>query len=222
MASVRNSRGRTGREFMPGMRLKPSAIGSFRLGTFSGYAIRQEMAMGTGPAPEAAGSSRRSATGICHALNGTIGNIGTPLWTGDMCWTARPLSALAIPLLVRRFVPPAGRGALAMAMAMASKKPPARLRNTWGNGIGATAAMLLLAGRLGALRTAFFPISFSIIAIFARLFRFPVNEKRRAGRIFRDLRGSVQSAADPAWRATRMRRARPPNGPKAAGRLPEP
>lgn len=176
---ARISRGRTIREFMVGVLLVPTTISFFWLCMFGGNAIWQELNAAGGPA--AAGGAGIIETvrawNLPDALFGTIANIGSTSWLGDMSWIAWPLSALATLLLFSWFITSSDSGTLVITtmLSMGDNNPPKRFRIIWGLGQGVVAAALLLAGGLSALQTASiaaaFPISFVMIAMLWGLFK---------------------------------------------------
>ncbi|WP_170327702.1 BCCT family transporter [Ruegeria arenilitoris] len=173
MFIARISRGRTIREFMVGVLFVPTVMVFFWLCMFGGNAIWQELHMGAGPASENGAGVIATVRNwdLPAALYGTIGNLGTTSWMGDMEWMAWPMSALATILLFSWFVTSADSGTLVITtmLSMGDDNPPKKFRIIWGVGIGATAIALMLAGGLAALQTASiaaaFPISFVLIAM---------------------------------------------------------
>ncbi|MES0883843.1 BCCT family transporter [Roseibium sp. SCP14] len=173
MFIARISRGRTIREFMLGVFFVPTAIAFFWLCMFGGNAIWQELNSAAGPGIEGGAGIIElvRAWNLPAALYGTIGNLGTTSWMGDMGWLTWPLSALATLLLVSWFVTSADSGTLVITtmLSMGDDHPPKKFRIIWGMGIGAVAMVLLLAGGLKALQTASiaaaFPISFVLLAM---------------------------------------------------------
>lgn len=173
MFIARISRGRTIREFMVGVMFVPTTIAFFWLCMFGGNAIWQEMNAVGGPA--AAGGAGIIETvrawNLPAALYGTIDNLGTTSWAGDMSWIQWPLSALATFLLASWFITSSDSGTLVITtmLSMGDDDPPKIFRIIWGLGEGFVAAVLLLAGGLAALQTASiaaaFPISFILLAM---------------------------------------------------------
>ncbi|UWQ81624.1 BCCT family transporter (plasmid) [Leisingera sp. S132] len=170
---ARISRGRTIREFMVGVMFVPTTIAFFWLCMFGGNAIWQEMHMGSGVASaDGAGIIQTVRDwNLPSALFGTIDNIGTTSWMGDMSWVSWPMSLLATFLLFSWFITSSDSGTLVITtmLSMGDDNPPKKFRIIWGLGEGVVAAALLLAGGLGALQTASiaaaFPISFVLIAM---------------------------------------------------------
>ena len=173
MFIARISRGRTIREFMVGVMFVPTTIAFFWLCMFGGNAIWQELNSVGGPA--SAGGAGIIETvrqwDLPSALYGAIANLGTTSWIGDVGWISWPLSALATLLLASWFITSSDSGTLVITtmLSMGDDNPPKVFRVIWGLGEGFVAAVLLLAGGLGALQTASiaaaFPISFVLLAM---------------------------------------------------------
>ncbi|QDG77119.1 BCCT family transporter [Labrenzia sp. PHM005] len=170
MFIARISRGRTIREFMVGVMFVPTTIAFFWLCMFGGNAIWQELNAVGGPGGAGIIETVR-AWNLPAALYGTIDNLGTTSWAGDMSWIQWPLSALATFLLASWFITSSDSGTLVITtmLSMGDDNPPKVFRIIWGMGEGFVAAVLLLAGGLGALQTASiaaaFPISFILLAM---------------------------------------------------------
>ncbi|UWQ09242.1 BCCT family transporter [Aliiroseovarius crassostreae] len=170
---ARISRGRTIREFMVGVMFVPTTIAFFWLCMFGGNAIWQELHMGAGVASaDGAGIIQTVRDwNLPSALYGTIDNIGSTSWMGDMSWVSWPMSFLATFLLFSWFITSSDSGTLVITtmLSMGDENPPNKFRIIWGLGEGVVAGALLLAGGLGALQTASiaaaFPISFVLIAM---------------------------------------------------------
>ncbi|WP_150523005.1 BCCT family transporter [Roseibium sediminis] len=173
MFIARISRGRTIREFMVGVMFVPTLIAFFWLCMFGGNAIWQEMNAvgGPGAAGGAGVIETVRAWNLPSALYGTIDNLARTSWMGDMSWMIWPLSALATFLLASWFITSSDSGTLVITtmLSMGDDDPPKAFRIIWGMGEGLVAAVLLLAGGLGALQTASiaaaFPISFVLLAM---------------------------------------------------------
>jgi choline/glycine/proline betaine transport protein len=173
MFIARISRGRTIREFMVGVMFVPTTIAFFWLCMFGGNAIWQELnaAGGPGAAGGAGIIETVRAWDLPAALYGTIGNLGKTSWMGEITWLAWPLSALATILLASWFITSSDSGTLVITtmLSMGDDNPPRVFRVVWGMGEGLVAAVLLVAGGLGALQTASiaaaFPISFVLWAM---------------------------------------------------------
>lgn len=176
---ARISRGRTIREFMVGVMFVPTTIAFFWLCMFGGNAIWQELNAVGGPG--VAGGAGIIETvrdwNLPNALYSTIGNLGATSWAGDMSWISWPLSALATFLLATWFITSSDSGTLVITtmLSMGDDNPPKAFRIVWGLGEGLVAAVLLIAGGLGALQTASiaaaFPISFVLLAMVWGLLR---------------------------------------------------
>ena len=173
MFIARISRGRTIREFMIGVMFVPTTISFFWLCMFGGNAIWQELNAVGGPGVAGGAGIIETVRSwdLPTALYGAIGNLGTTSWMGDMSWISWPLSALATLLLASWFITSSDSGTLVITtmLSMGDDDPPKVFRVVWGLGEGFVAAVLLLAGGLGALQTASiaaaFPISFVLLAM---------------------------------------------------------
>ncbi|MGB0683511.1 MAG: BCCT family transporter [Magnetovibrionaceae bacterium] len=173
MFIARISRGRTIREFMVGVMFVPTTIAFFWLCMFGGNAIWQELNAAGGPGAVGGAGIIETvrAWNLPNALYGTIANLGTTSWLGDMSWLVWPLSALATFLLASWFITSSDSGTLVITtmLSMGDDDPPKKFRIVWGMGEGVVAAVLLMAGGLKALQTASiaaaFPISFVLLAM---------------------------------------------------------
>ncbi len=158
MFIARISRGRTIREFMLGVLLVPTVAAFFWLSLFGGNAIWQELNAIGGPAAEGGAGIIQTVRdwNLPQALYGMIENIGRTSWIGDLSWTAWPISALATFLIFTWFITSSDSGTLVVTtiLSMGDEDPPKAFRIVWGFGEGVVAAVLLLAGGLGALQTA--------------------------------------------------------------------
>jgi len=167
MFIARISRGRTIREFMVGVMFVPTTIAFFWICMFGGNAIWQELNSANG----AGVIETVAAWNLPNALYGTIDNLGSMSWVGDVSWIVWPLSALATFLLASWFITSSDSGTLVITtmLSMGDDNPPKTFRIVWGMGEGVVAAVLLLAGGLKALQTASiaaaFPISFVLLAM---------------------------------------------------------
>ncbi len=140
---------------------------------FGGNAIWQELNAVGGPGVAGGAGVIETVRNwdLPAALYGAIGNLGTTSWMGDMSWISWPLSALATLLLASWFITSSDSGTLVITtmLSMGDDDPPKVFRVVWGLGEGFVAAVLLLAGGLGALQTASiaaaFPISFVLLAM---------------------------------------------------------
>ena len=158
MFIARISRGRTIREFMLGVLLVPTVAAFFWLSLFGGNAIWQELNAVGGPGAEGGAGIIQTVRdwNLPQALYGMIENIGRTSWIGDLSWTAWPISALATFLIFTWFITSSDSGTLVVTtiLSMGDEDPPKAFRIVWGFGEGVVAAVLLLAGGLGALQTA--------------------------------------------------------------------
>jgi choline/glycine/proline betaine transport protein len=167
MFIARISRGRTIREFMVGVMFVPTTIAFFWICMLGGNAIWQELNSVDG----AGIVDTVRAWNLPNALYGTIDNLGTTSWMGDVSWIVWPLSALATLLLASWFITSSDSGTLVITtmLSMGDDNPPKTFRIIWGMGEGLVAAVLLIAGGLKALQTASiaaaFPISFVLLAM---------------------------------------------------------
>jgi choline/glycine/proline betaine transport protein len=138
MFIARISRGRTIREFMVGVMFVPTTIAFFWLCMFGGNAIWQELNSvgGPGVAGGAGIIETVRAWNLPNALYGTIANLGTMSWAGDIGWIQWPLSALATFLLASWFITSSDSGTLVITtmLSMGDDDPPKMFRIIWGLG----------------------------------------------------------------------------------------
>ncbi|WP_419856534.1 BCCT family transporter [Candidatus Palauibacter irciniicola] len=146
---ARISRGRTLREFIVGVLVVPTGLALVWFGVFGGNAIHLELT-----APGGAGTA-----GIMELVRG--GNYEAALYAtidrmSDTGWLAWAMSAMATVLVATWFVTSSDSGTLVITtfLSMGDPHPPRRFRIVWGLGVGAVAAVLLLADGLQALQTA--------------------------------------------------------------------
>ena len=95
----------------------------------------------------------------------------------DADWLAWAMSAMATLLLATWFITSSDSGTLVITtlLSMGDPHPPRRFRIVWGLGVGAVAAVLLLADGLQALQTAAIaaalPVSVVLLFMIAGLLR---------------------------------------------------
>ncbi|MCY3725272.1 MAG: BCCT family transporter [Rhodobacteraceae bacterium] len=163
MFIARISRGRTIREFMVGVLFVPTTIAFFWLCMFGGNAIYMEL-YAEGGVGTAGIIDIVMNWNLPGALYGAIGNLTT---ISALNWT---MSALATLLLATWFITSSDSGTLVITtmLSMGDDNPPQRFRIVWGLGEGFVAAVLLMAGGLGALQTASIAaaLPISVIMIF--------------------------------------------------------
>ncbi|WP_271271624.1 BCCT family transporter [Aliamphritea hakodatensis] len=155
MFIARISRGRTVREFLLGVILVPCLVSFLWLSLFGGTALHMEL-YGDG--------------GIVAAVND---NLTTALYVTlealNIEWATWAMAALATLMILTWFVTSADSGTLVICtlLSMGSENPPHKFRVIWGLGVGAVAAVLLLAGGLKALQAASVAaaLPFSIVMI---------------------------------------------------------
>lgn len=142
MFIARISRGRTIRQFLLSALIIPPLGGFLWIIAFGGTALHMEL-YGLGGIVEAVNSD------MTLALYTTIEAIGFDSLTV-------PMSALATFMIVTWFVTSADSGTLVICtiLSMGDRNPPQRFRIFWGLGLGAVAAVLLMAGGLKALQNA--------------------------------------------------------------------
>ncbi|EOD79704.1 High-affinity choline uptake protein BetT [Grimontia indica] len=161
---ARISRGRTIREFTLGVLLAPTLLATFWITIFGNTAMYIEL-FGSGGVVEAVNED------LTLALFKTIElmDVGTILTTIG--------AAICTVMLVTYFVTSADSATLVICtlISMGDEHPPSRYRIFWGISIGLVAAVLLLAGGLGALQTASIiaalPYSIVVIATTVGLYR---------------------------------------------------
>ena len=167
---ARISRGRTLREFVLGVLVVPTGLGLVWFGIFGGNAIHLEL-----HAPGGVGTA-----GIIELVRG--GNYEGALYAtidrmSDADWLAWAMSAMATLLLATWFITSSDSGTLVITtlLSMGDPHPPRRFRIVWGLGVGAVAAVLLLADGLQALQTAAIaaalPVSVVLLFMIAGLLR---------------------------------------------------
>jgi len=149
MFIARISRGRTIREFMIGVMFVPTTIAFFWLCIFGGNAMFLELNAEGGVGTAGIAQLVRDWD-LPSALYGTIDRM-----TG-INWLNMTMAALATFLLATWFITSSDSGTLVITtmLSMGSDDPPVKFRIVWGLGEGFVAAVLLVAGGLGALQTA--------------------------------------------------------------------
>ncbi|WP_428034192.1 BCCT family transporter [Amphritea sp.] len=156
MFIARISRGRTIRQFLLSALIIPPLGGFLWIVIFGGTALHMEL-YGAGGIVEAVNSD------MTTALYKTIEALGVD-------WLTWPMSALATFMIITWFVTSADSGTLVICtiLSVGDKNPPQRFRIIWGMGLGAVAAVLLLAGGLKALQTASIAaaLPFSVVLLF--------------------------------------------------------
>ncbi|MEZ8143044.1 choline transporter [Enterovibrio norvegicus FF-33] len=161
---ARISRGRTIREFVLGVLIAPTLLATFWITIFGNTAMYIEL-FGGGGVVEAVNDDLTLALFTTIELM-DVGPILTTLG-----------ATICTIMLVTYFVTSADSATLVICtlISMGSEHPPTRYRIFWGMSIGFVAAVLLLAGGLGALQTASIvaalPFSFVIIATAIGLYR---------------------------------------------------
>jgi glycine betaine transporter len=147
---ARISRGRTVREFIIGALVAPTAFSFIWLAIFGGTALNLDIA-------EGAGIGAAVSENIASALFVTLGNFPFSSVT----------SFLAIILIAAFFITSADSGTFVVAMLTSggSQEPTRKLKATWGILLGGVAAVLLVAGGLGALQTASIASAFPFMLV---------------------------------------------------------
>lgn len=156
MFIARISRGRTIRQFLLTALIIPPLGGFLWIVIFGGTALHMEL-YGAGGIVEAVNSD------MTMALYKTIEGLGVD----SLTW---PMSALATFMIITWFVTSADSGTLVICtiLSVGDRNPPQRFRIIWGMGLGAVAAVLLMAGGLKALQTASIAaaLPFSVVLLF--------------------------------------------------------
>ena len=142
MFIARISRGRTVREFLLGVILVPCLVSFLWLALFGGTALHMEL---------------YGAGGIVDAVNNDLTTaLYVTLEALNVEWATWAMAALATVMILTWFVTSADSGTLVICtlLSMGDENPPRNIRVIWGMGVGAVAAVLLLAGGLKALQAA--------------------------------------------------------------------
>ena len=149
MFIARISRGRTIREFMVGVMFVPTTLAFFWLCIFGGNAMYLELTAEGGVGTAGIAQLVRDWN-LPAALYGTIERMT------DVNWLNWIMAALATFLLATWFITSSDSGTLVITtmLSMGDDHPPQQFRIVWGLGEGFVAAVLLMAGGLGALQTA--------------------------------------------------------------------
>ncbi len=147
---ARISRGRTIREFIVGALLAPTAFSFIWLAIFGGTALNLDIHAG-------AGIGAAVTENVASALFVTLGNFPISAVT----------SFLAIILIAAFFITSADSGTFVVAMLTSggSQEPSKKLKAAWGILLGGVAAVLLVAGGLGALQTASIASAFPFMLV---------------------------------------------------------
>ncbi|MDO6459594.1 BCCT family transporter [Granulosicoccaceae sp. 1_MG-2023] len=175
---ARISRGRTIREFVLGVLIAPTLLAAIWITIFGNTAMFLEL-YGDG--------------GVVNAVNEdtTMALFATIELMTDSHFLVMAVSAICTVMLVTYFVTSADSATLVICtlISIGDEHPLARYRVFWGAAIGASAAVLLLAGGLKALQTASvvaaLPFSFILIMAIYGLFKslaeesLPAREKSR-------------------------------------------
>lgn len=162
MFIARISRGRTIREFMFGAMFVPTSIAFLWLAVFGGSALHLELFGGADTV--VLGGQTGSVLGGLFQQQGVIEAVNQDLSQAlyrtielmNFGWAAWIVAALATFLIATWFITSSDSGTLVITtmLSMGDHNPPQRFRIVWGVGEGFVAAVLLLAGGLGALQTA--------------------------------------------------------------------
>ncbi len=147
---ARISRGRTIREFIIGALVAPTAFSFIWLAIFGGTALNLDIIGG-------AGIGEAVSDNIASALFVTLGNFPISTIT----------SFLAIILIAAFFITSADSGTFVVAMLTSggNQEPTRKLKAAWGILLGGVAAVLLVAGGLGALQTASIASAFPFMLV---------------------------------------------------------
>ena len=147
---ARISRGRTIREFIVGALVAPTAFSFIWLAIFGGTALNLDIHAG-------AGIGTAVTENVASALFVTLGNFPISAVT----------SFLAIILIAAFFITSADSGTFVVAMLTSggSQEPSKKLKAAWGILLGGVAAVLLVAGGLGALQTASIASAFPFMLV---------------------------------------------------------
>ena len=164
MFIARISRGRTIREFMFGAMFVPTSIAFLWLAIFGGSALHLEIfglgsVIGGDLSSPLAGVLQQAETqyGVIAAVNQDISQaLYRTIDLMNFGWASWIISALATFLIATWFITSSDSGTLVITtmLSMGNDNPPKRFRIVWGVGEGFVAAVLLVAGGLGALQTA--------------------------------------------------------------------
>ncbi|MFQ5993900.1 MAG: BCCT family transporter [Acidiferrobacterales bacterium] len=164
MFIARISKGRTIREFVIGVLLLPTTFGFIWLTLFGGTALYIELAGQGGIVAAVKQDVTLALYTTLDKMNPTV--VGLFTWE----WLATLFAFVATLLIATYFITSSDSGTLVVAtlLSMGDPNPRTLHRVIWGFGEGAVAAILLLAGGLGALQTASITaaLPFSVIMIF--------------------------------------------------------
>ena len=163
MFIARISRGRTIREFMFGAMFVPTSIAFLWLAIFGGSALHLELFEGYkgmvlgGDASSPLAALIQPEQGVIAAVNEDISlALYRTIELMGFGWLEWIVAALSTFLIATWFITSSDSGTLVITtmLSMGDENPPQRFRIVWGVGEGVVAAVLLLAGGLGALQTA--------------------------------------------------------------------